>query len=54
MLRNPEPRKPFPYRMDLLSGPAVNIIEHVLYFNLAVLQSFFQRFCVEDYPPQWE
>ena len=27
---------------------------NVLYFDLTVFQSFFQRLCVEGYPPQWE
>ena len=54
MLRNPEPRKPFSHRMDLLPGAAIDIIEHVLYFDLSALHSFFQFLCVKDYPTQRE
>ena len=55
---NPEPCQPFSYRVDVLSGPAVNIVKHVLdlklNFRTAVLRTSFQRRFVDHYPAQRE
>ena len=40
--------------IEKLSKAAIDIIEHVLYFDLSALHSFFQFLCVKDYPTQRE
>ena len=53
LLRDSEPCKPFPHGMDLLSGTAVDVVEHIFHFKfyimIIVIQVPLQCSFVDDY-----